>query len=281
MYQRKYTRIKQWTYLPDGRKLQRIKAVRSFGTINEGTIGGFIEYDENLSHHGNCWVADNAIAAGESRVRRNALLRDRSRIDDHVIVSDSAIVQDKSLLRDDVLVYGHVVIGDQSFLAGSVTVCGHVHIFCRPRYTCSGKNRIANLCDLVMVKDFARLEGTILLRDHCIVGGNSIIRNNVRIIEHARIEDNALIESSACIGDHALICQSAHVGGYSKIAGCCIVQGHSVIHGRSLLLCNVRVGEYSVIKNEHLSGDTVRWEQFSHKNHLSNACITSLPTRSG
>jgi hypothetical protein len=33
MYQRKYTRIKQWMYLPDGRKVQRIKAVRSFGTV--------------------------------------------------------------------------------------------------------------------------------------------------------------------------------------------------------------------------------------------------------
>jgi UDP-3-O-[3-hydroxymyristoyl] glucosamine N-acyltransferase len=281
MYQRKYTRIKQWTYLPDSRKLQRIRAVRSFGTISEGSIGGYIEYDENLSHNDNCWVADNAIAAGESRVRRNALLRDNAYIDDHVVVSDETIIQNNSILRDDVLVYGHAVIGSQSFLTGSVTVCGHVHIFCIPRPTCSGKNRIPNLCDLVTVKDFSRLEGKISLHDHCIVGGNSILRDSVRIIEHARIEDNAIIEHSACIGDHALICQSARIGGHSKVAGCCIVQGHSVILGRSQLLCNVRVGGYSVIKNEHLSGDTIRWEQFSHKNHLSHACTTSLPTRRG
>jgi UDP-3-O-[3-hydroxymyristoyl] glucosamine N-acyltransferase len=107
MYQRKYTRIKQWAYLPDGRKLQRIRAIRSFSTINEGTIGGFIEVDENLSHNGNCWIADNAVAAGESRVRQNALLRDAAYIDDHVIVTEDTIIQNKSILRGDVFVYGN------------------------------------------------------------------------------------------------------------------------------------------------------------------------------
>jgi UDP-3-O-[3-hydroxymyristoyl] glucosamine N-acyltransferase len=208
-------------------------------------------------------------------------LRDIASIDDHVTVSDESIIQNNSVLREDVLVYGNSVIGSQSFLSGAVTVCGHVHIFCIPRHTCSGKNRIANLCDLVTVKDFARLEGKISLQDHCIISGHSILRDSVRIMEHARIEDKAIIENSACIGDHALICQSARIGGHSKIVGRCIVQGHSVVQGRSQLLCNVRVGGYSVIKNEHLSGDDVRWEQFSHNNYSSHACITSLPTRRG
>jgi UDP-3-O-[3-hydroxymyristoyl] glucosamine N-acyltransferase len=281
IFRRKYTRIKQWNYLPDGRKVQRIQAVRSFGTIKQGTIGGFIEEDENLSHYGNCWIADNAIAAGESRVRQNALLKNRARIDDRVLVSDSSTIQEEAVLRDDVFVYGNAVVGFKSFLAGTATVCGHAIVFCRPRYRNNGKSKTANFCDFVMVKDFARLEGSISLRDHCVVGGNTIIRNNAQIMEHARIEDDAIVESFAVIGDKALICQSSRIGGRTKIMGQCIVQGHSVILGKSLLLCNVRVGGYSVIKNEHLSGDEVRWEQFSHKNNSSHACITSLPTRSG
>jgi UDP-3-O-[3-hydroxymyristoyl] glucosamine N-acyltransferase len=281
IFRRKYTRIKQWDYLPDGRKVQRIQAVRSFGTIKQGTIGGFLEDDDNLSHYGNCWIADNAMASGESRVRQNALLKNRARIDDRVIVSDSSTIQDGAVLHDDVFVYGNAVVGSQSFLAGTATVCGHTMVFCRPRYRCNGKIKIPNLCNFVMVKDFARLEGTILLRDHCLVGGNTIIRNNVQLLEHARIEDDAIIENFAVIGDKALICQSARVGGRTKIAGQCIVQGHSVILGKSLLLCHVRVGGYSVIENEHLSGDEVRWDQFSPENCYYDACIETLPARSG
>jgi hypothetical protein len=50
--------------LPDGRIVKRIYAVCDFGSVKKGTIGVFIECRDNLSYTGNCWVADNAIAAG-------------------------------------------------------------------------------------------------------------------------------------------------------------------------------------------------------------------------
>ena len=36
--------------------LHRIKAVRSFGNVQEGKLGGWVESEENLSQEGNCWV---------------------------------------------------------------------------------------------------------------------------------------------------------------------------------------------------------------------------------
>ena len=36
--------------------LRRIKALRSFGDVKEGDLGGWIEKESNLSHEGNCWV---------------------------------------------------------------------------------------------------------------------------------------------------------------------------------------------------------------------------------
>jgi len=51
-----------------GITLYRIKALISFGIIDKGTIGGWIEKEENLSHKGNAWVSGNARVYGDARV---------------------------------------------------------------------------------------------------------------------------------------------------------------------------------------------------------------------
>lgn len=50
----------------DGHVLFRIECIRDFAEIKAGTLGGYIEKEENLSGH--AWVADNAKIYGESRV---------------------------------------------------------------------------------------------------------------------------------------------------------------------------------------------------------------------
>lgn len=55
--------------------LHRIRAVRSFGDVKEGDIGGWIEKEENLSHEGNCWVRGSALLCGNAKLRGNAEVR--------------------------------------------------------------------------------------------------------------------------------------------------------------------------------------------------------------
>ena len=43
-----------------GKKLFRIKALISFGDVEEGETGGWIEKEENLNQSGNAWVSGNA-----------------------------------------------------------------------------------------------------------------------------------------------------------------------------------------------------------------------------
>ena len=44
----------------DGKTLYQIKALKNFGNVKTGYLGGYVEKEENLSHEGNCWVDDNA-----------------------------------------------------------------------------------------------------------------------------------------------------------------------------------------------------------------------------
>lgn len=43
-----------------GKKLFRIKALVSFGDVEEGELGGFVEKEENLDQSGDAWVSGDA-----------------------------------------------------------------------------------------------------------------------------------------------------------------------------------------------------------------------------
>mgnify|MGYP000660509450 CR=1 FL=1 len=51
-----------------GKKLFRIKALISFGNVEEGELGGYVEKEENLSNDGNAWVYGNARVCGDAEV---------------------------------------------------------------------------------------------------------------------------------------------------------------------------------------------------------------------
>ena len=55
-----------------GRKLYRIEALVSFGSVSKGDLGGFIEKEENLPSDGNAWVYGNAQVYGNARVYGDA-----------------------------------------------------------------------------------------------------------------------------------------------------------------------------------------------------------------
>ena len=55
-----------------GKKLFRIKALISFGNVEEGELGGYVEKEENLSNDGDAWVSGDAMVSGNARVCGNA-----------------------------------------------------------------------------------------------------------------------------------------------------------------------------------------------------------------
>ena len=55
-----------------GIKLFRIRALNSFGNVEAGDIGGYIEKKENLSVYCNAWVYGNACVYGDAEVSGDA-----------------------------------------------------------------------------------------------------------------------------------------------------------------------------------------------------------------
>ena len=62
------------TKVINGVELHRIKALESFGRVEKGELGGWIESEKNLSQDGNAWVYDNAKVGGNAEVSGNAVV---------------------------------------------------------------------------------------------------------------------------------------------------------------------------------------------------------------
>lgn len=51
-----------------GTTLHRIKALKDFGNVKKGELGGYVESERNLSQEGNCWVCGNAKVCGDAEL---------------------------------------------------------------------------------------------------------------------------------------------------------------------------------------------------------------------
>lgn len=168
--EKKFKIRKDLSYTFDGHKLYRVEALKDFGYVKKGDIGGFVEKEENLSQKGNCWiyldgkVYDNAIVFGDAvidgfaivcgnaAVCGNAQVRGYSKIKDNARVFDNARIEGCSIVKDNAQVYGY------SLLLENAQVC-----------------------------DNANLRGTCLVRDNAIVCGDADIYEFVHFNSDAKI----------------------------------------------------------------------------------------------
>lgn len=96
--QKKYEFVAHDCVLAGTRRLFRIRAVRDFGEVRRGDLGGYIQCEKNLCHDGQAWVHDVAQVYGpEAVVRGNAQVRGEAwilgRVEDDAEVGDLAIVR--------------------------------------------------------------------------------------------------------------------------------------------------------------------------------------------
>lgn len=101
-----------------GSTLSRVVAIRDFGDVKTGDIGGFIESERNLSHAGDCWVYDQAVVRdlasviGNGKAQGHAYLVDRSIINGAGVAADATLLHGMALVAGTGVVRGHTVFSD-------------------------------------------------------------------------------------------------------------------------------------------------------------------------
>lgn len=174
----------QWS----GATLYRIRALKSFGNVKKGELGGYVESEFNLSHLGSAWIYGDAkvygrarviesgkvfckaqvygkaIVSKNSRVSYKAHVLGRAIITDLAYVDDSAVVCGKAIIKDHAKVYGDAWIGGNaivrrcSFVGGGAEVSHNAEIavgtpepFLRTKAVIHGDALISDLNDVLVI----------------------------------------------------------------------------------------------------------------------------------
>ena len=113
----------------EGHAFCRIKALKDFGNVEAGDIGGYIEKEENLSQEGTCWVYDSARVCGNARVFDDACIYDDARVYGTARVSDSAWVFGNARVYGNACVYGNAKVYGDAWVCGNAWVYGNAKVY--------------------------------------------------------------------------------------------------------------------------------------------------------
>ncbi len=98
-----------------GKTLYQIQAIKDFGDVKKGDIGGWIENEKNLSHEGECWVYDEAIVCDRAIVCDNAKICNNSQVYNKAIICGNVSIEGESVICGDAWIYEDAKIKDVRF----------------------------------------------------------------------------------------------------------------------------------------------------------------------
>lgn len=243
----------------EDRTVYRIRALRDFGDVKAGDLGGYIESDFNLSHSGNCWVYDEAAVCNDAVVRDYATVRGAAEIKQAAVISGNARVFGDAQIADYAQISGHARVGwewdgiqnEHGYKNGRTTVvCGDAKV--------SGHAQVLGeviLADSAIVKDHARIDGKwpsipddkyrtdyiCGAWDHAVIDGKARVKNTY-VRSNAHIRENAFVSGHPTMGGHVEISGNAEIGGNARIMHNIVVNGNAKLHGTAEITEKVRIG---------------------------------------
>ena len=159
--------------------VHRIRAIRDFGDVHVGDIGGWIECENNLSHKGNCWVYDNAIVYNCAIIYNNATIH------------DSALVKNSAYVIDDAKIFGTATAYQ------SAAICNKAEI-----HDCACISGNSLICENARIYDGAHISGNSVISGDARIYNNTFINGFSHISMDAKISSKKDIVTIDCIGDN-------------------------------------------------------------------------------
>ena len=167
-----------------GHILYRIKAVKDFGDVRKGTLGGYVESESNLSHLGCCWIYDNAKVYGKAQVLNDAKIFHNARI------FGDAVIYDYVYICNNVKVYGKAAIFGHAQIFGDAQVFGD-----------------AIVRDRAVIYDYAKVYGHAFIRD-CQIGCNAKVFGKTQVFNDASILGDSKVYGKVRVCNNAYICDA-------------------------------------------------------------------------
>lgn len=179
---KKFELVENLTLYHNGGLLYRIRALKNFGDVKKGDIGGWVESEKNLSQKGLCWIYDDAKVSDKARVSENARVMDLAVVDSNARVHGTAGICDISHVTDYATVRGNSIVRDKSCVMEFGLVDDHAFVF--DRATVSGHAQVvgfARICDDTRVTSGSIVSGNSFIVGNGYIGGDVIVNGHERI----------------------------------------------------------------------------------------------------
>lgn len=157
--ERKKYKLTEETMCFDGVTLHRIKALKDFGNVVAGELGGWVEAERNLSQEGNCWINMEAKAYDYTEIRDNAVLTCGAIACENSIIGNNTFVTDESVIRGFTYLCGNVEISGESVIGGYAKLHGNVIVIGAKVIDAEVYDRVV-ICDGAYVHGHIKIDGT-------------------------------------------------------------------------------------------------------------------------
>src|SRR5574344_2102262 len=174
--------------------LHRIKALKDFGDVKKGDLGGWIEKESNLSQDGNCWVYYYAKVFGDAEVYGSAQVYGKAIVCRNAEIWGNAKVYDNAQVYDNAEIRGNATVSDNARVYDHVQVYGSARIY-----------------DHACVTSNAKVFDNAWAYDSAVVCGDAKVYDNAQVFDKALVSGNAKVYGNAKINGYAEICGNAEV----------------------------------------------------------------------
>lgn len=212
---RKYKYTGETRSLSPVSKVNQIQALRDIPrhNVKKGDIGGWIQFERNLSHYGDAWVADNARVVGsltevtgDALIADNAFVNIRSKVSGESIVSGNAVIARTELLGNRNFINDDAKVTDVTIQGTDISITGDAKVenvlFTESAKNISiGENAVFrnHWKPLMVTGDTIIITGEALVQDIDTVHGRLITLNeNAVVRDGASLNGKKILITDVC-----------------------------------------------------------------------------------
>lgn len=165
-----------------GHKLYRIRALKDFGSVKAGKLGGWIESEKNLSQDNIAWVFDEAKVYGNANVSDCAEVHDNVWIYGNANVCKNAKIFGNVNIYDNAHISGNACISNDAEIYGNAMVYDNAKVFENAElWGCAKICDIATIHGYAKVCDYVQIYGKSDIYGHASISGNTFVSGEAEI----------------------------------------------------------------------------------------------------
>lgn len=169
--------------------LYRIRAIKSFGDVKAGELGGLVESEKNLSHGCTCWIDYTSAVIDDAKVLEHGVVMQNSVVRNHSIIYGKSKISVESRVHGNSRITGNVVVNNSDITDSRINSTSKI---CSSTLKSCTIREDASVLDGTTAQNIT-LVGNSSIEKSVIVNCDFSERKSVRIVSGGLFNVNTLL----------------------------------------------------------------------------------------